>query len=31
VNNNGANNNVDNAFDEAHTTVINGRHRRDLI
>jgi hypothetical protein len=24
------NNNVDTAFEEAHTTVINGRHRRDL-
>jgi hypothetical protein len=23
-------NNVDTAFEEAHTTVINGRHRRDL-
>ena len=25
------NHNNDNAFEEAHTTVINGRHRRDLI
>lgn len=31
VTNNAANNNVDTAFEEAHTTVINGRHRRDLI
>jgi hypothetical protein len=28
---NDANMNIDNDFDEAHTTVINGRHRRDLI
>src|SRR3954453_22365099 len=28
--NNNNNNNNDFAFDEAHTTVINGRHRRDL-
>ncbi len=30
-NNNDTNFNMDTDFDEAHTTVINGRHRRDLI